>query len=322
MMRMGLPHRSQRKMRLAKRPPRARRAAQGVIEGEAKAELEGQAQQPLGHDLPRPGHDLPRPLRSARVKLAAEMRPAIVVTMLVILAGCGRLGYDRIGPQGGDVTCDAAGDGIVAWYRLDGLEGDGIADSSGNGLDGVCADPCPNVVAGVIEQALAFDAAVPHRIDLPASPLLELDRGFTLAMWARVPPDPADGASTITKRLGDGSDNSFQLAFQVSGDLWFNTDGPAGRDTLQADSVLTDDVWHHIAGTWSVDGDKRLVVDGALAAARPSEGVSFDGSVTRLGADHDDAGFDNYMAGNLDDVRIYDRPLTLEELATLAACGP
>jgi hypothetical protein len=81
--------------------------------------------------------------------------------------------------------------------------------------------------------------------------------------------------------------------------------------------------WYHIAMTWRRDPDnpsvvdQLLYIDGALIASNESEWVDPGDSVF-LGGGH--SGNDD-CNGAIDDFRIYDRPITLEEVQQLASQG-
>lgn len=69
------------------------------------------------------------------------------------------------------------------------------------------------------------------------------------------------------------------------------------------------DGWHQVTMVYSA-GSLLLYIDGNFTSARPANIVSVPARVT-LGSTYDN---DNYYDGYLDDVRIYDRPLTGSEI--------
>ncbi|MHC4330602.1 MAG: LamG domain-containing protein, partial [Planctomycetota bacterium] len=96
---------------------------------------------------------------------------------------------------------------------------------------------------------------------------------------------------------------------------------PAGRvvaTPLRSGFVITDGQWHHIGFVW--DGSRRhLYVDGAkvaedtgpLAALQSSAGGLYIGAGKNLDAP-------SFFSGLIDDVRIYNLPLSAEEIRELA----
>lgn len=76
--------------------------------------------------------------------------------------------------------------------------------------------------------------------------------------------------------------------------------------------------WHHVAGTYD-GGTLRLFLDGKqVATATDDKGVSFGGNAVGIGADvtfnAQDPNVPNTFSGLIDDVRIYNRALSADEL--------
>jgi hypothetical protein len=111
------------------------------------------------------------------------------------------------------------------------------------------------------------------------------------------------------------------------GASWLYTDSSSGKLTtklmdpqpsLVSESVITDGTWHHIGLVW--DGSYRyLYVDGAEVAkdaAALSYTVPCDGSLYLGVGKTLDA--ETFFSGLIDDVRIYNKALTADEIAALA----
>jgi hypothetical protein len=93
---------------------------------------------------------------------------------------------------------------------------------------------------------------------------------------------------------------------------------------LQGNSVLADGQWHHVALTVSENAsisypDVKLYLDGMDDSQTTTDPDTFnivatvDVTIGRRGTNND-----RIFSGSLDDVRIYDRALTQEEIAWLA----
>ena len=91
-----------------------------------------------------------------------------------------------------------------------------------------------------------------------------------------------------------------------------------GRSTepLFSEAVITDERWHRIGLVW--DGSNiTLCVDGVVVAEDTRGGLQGSGNGLNIGAGKmTQPG--TYFSGLIDDVRIYDRALTAEEIAALA----
>ena len=100
--------------------------------------------------------------------------------------------------------------------------------------------------------------------------------------------------------------------------------GPnACSDSLNG--MIVTDLWQHVALTYDHGGDRRVhlyiggtEVDYAVQSTGGSNLASDASSDLNLGR-RSDAG-DRYFAGLIDDARIYDRALMVQEIAALPGC--
>jgi len=95
--------------------------------------------------------------------------------------------------------------------------------------------------------------------------------------------------------------------------------GSTGGDTTIASSVnINDDTWHHVAATRdNTSGAMAVYVDGVLrgSGTGPTGSRTYPPSL-RIGSLQTG---NNFFNGTLDDVRLYDRILTVSEIAGLVA---
>ena len=212
-------------------------------------------------------------------------------------------------PRPPDATVDAFVDpSLVAHWTFDDPPADGAIDATGRGHDATCTS-CPVHVPGLLGMGYRFDA-----VDdvLYVADSLDFRGDMTVALWARAD-ETNFQISAATKLSGNGTGNTWQLELMPT-DRWSFSGGTVHY--LEGGPVTVAQTWHHIAGTW--DGTtKRLYVDGVLAASVAST-FAYDTSQLVLGADLNPAGLDLFWDGVLDDIRVYDRPLTEDEIAVLA----
>lgn len=112
---------------------------------------------------------------------------------------------------------------------------------------------------------------------------------------------------------------SDKLEFYIYNTQWDDENGVYTKVVASVDTPADwANSWHHVAGTY--DGSTlRLFLDGQeVATATDDKGVAFGGNAVGIGAD---VAFDaqnpnvpNTFSGLIDDVRIYDRALTADEL--------
>lgn len=207
--------------------------------------------------------------------------------------------------------------GLVAYYPLNGNGN----DSSGNGNHGtvVGADPAADRF-GTPGRAYRFsnnpslDALADDYIQIADSATLRPPNGITLAAWINT--SNFEGRSIVGKQFGGSIEDSYLLWYNF-GTLWF-TFYPFGGASINA-PIPSLGAWHHVAGTW--DGaTMRLYVDGNQVAASAFAGpMQYDDNPVLIGADDNNPDDlpDNGWDGVIDEVRIYDRALSPEELREL-----
>lgn len=161
--------------------------------------------------------------------------------------------------------------------------------------------------------ALQFDGQ--HAAELePPGDLDFLRSDLTVALWVRT---AADG-TLISKTLPDS-------AWVPHGKTLFIRDGRVTFDVgwvgaVQSAQRVADGRWHHVALTWAhADGRVTLYVDGAPdGTGRLKSDVAVPRHVVRLGFTARNFPAQPWLRGALDGLRLYQRALAPEELASLA----
>jgi hypothetical protein len=243
------------------------------------------------------------------------------------------IGLERIGTQGGQgmilidgirlyshdrqlaTPTDPGTNGLQAQYQFEG----NANDSSGKGHNGTAMGK-PFFVAGKIGQAISLDGLHDYVTITGYKGILADASGtqqpFTVTAWVK----PINGEDRTIASWGTDSDR-LRVDFRLfEGRLRVEH----GAGNVQGNTALSDDNWHHVALTM-VQGatishpDVQLWLDGK-DNTRPSS----DPDVFSIAAGVDMAiGYrataaDRYFLGAFDDVRLYDRVLTTEEIAWLA----
>jgi hypothetical protein len=157
-------------------------------------------------------------------------------------------------------------------------------------------------------------------IAVPHAPQLETLDGFTVAAWIRLGEQPLLHRAVVTKTLGEGIENSWELFFDEEA-LFFGMFGEAEYHAVVLPGPFVVDQWMHLAGTWD-EGSITLWVDGEAVGSVGAPTLEFDDHPILVGADDDHyvgGVLTGYFLGSIDDVRVYRRVLSIEELAVLAS---
>ena len=196
---------------------------------------------------------------------------------------------------------------LVAWWALDG----DAMDSSGNGLHGTVVGN-PEWVEGKIGGAIDLDGAGDY-VDCGNPPQLTIRDELTIMCWFKV----ASFTRTWETILGKG-DNSYRLS---RGDGTGNgthmgiSGTSASPDYFNAPTIVTDDRWHHIAGVY--DGTQAIIyIDGVSDMVYPSTG-QINESTYPLFIGENSQATGRHLDGLVDDVRVFNRALTAEEVKSM-----
>jgi len=205
----------------------------------------------------------------------------------------------------GSVATGASGPAPVAAYSFDAGSGTALVDMSGNGNTGTISGA--TWTTGKTAGALNFDG-VNDWVTVADAASLDLKTGMTLEAWVRPTRNNGDWRTVAFKESSTGMVYS----------LYTNERGnrPVGQVNIGGERnvlapTLPVSTWTHLAVTF--DGSKlRLYTNAALAGS-----VDVSGSIPatalplRIGGN---AIWGEWFAGQIDDLRIYDRALSASEL--------
>jgi len=206
---------------------------------------------------------------------------------------------------------------LVAYWKLDEAEGIVAHDSVSDNDCVLHGEPFWQPVDGKKDGALAFDGIDDY-----------VETGFVL--------DPAGGAFSAFAWIKAGEHGQVIISQtdgpSGAGEIWLGADAvdgklmtklrsPSGRSPaspMVADVIITDGQWRHIGIVVTEQKVRDLYVDGIRVAfdTQPvvlpsSEGGLYIGAGKNL-----DAG--TFFSGLIDDLRIYNRALSAEQIAALA----
>jgi hypothetical protein len=214
-------------------------------------------------------------------------------------------------------------DGLVAHWKFDEGTGTTAADSTSNGIDGTLTNG-PTWVAGVDGGAIELDG-VDDYINLGTTSLLNISTDITISLWLK--PDTAgelyspDRYADIYARESAGGDG---IVFETANGggisnailVWSNNMWvmPSDNDTLTFGN------WQHIVVT--VDNgtvtfySNGIAVGGGTGWDLDPAGASV---AATIGANNN--GPAEHVDGTIDEMRIYDRVLSVGEVSELYIAG-
>ena len=214
--------------------------------------------------------------------------------------------------------------GLVAWWKFDEGSGTNITDSSGKGNNGhLVGSPAPVWVAGQYGNALQFDGSQSYAIGgTNGEPV---NSSFSISYWANLPSSPAGTVVSTWQTPNYQNDwcvnwNSAQVGGIVGGPY-----NAAGICSITLPNVPTSG-WHHYVLT--VNFNSKLAsyyIDGVLASTNFTYGVNNPAPTVpnplSIGSGLASSG-SGVFNGALDDLRIYNRVLSANEIQTIYTGKP
>ncbi len=257
----------------------------------------------------------------------------VVVAVLALLASIvfSNLGGAREGARISNAlsfqsqTHSLLGSDLVGWWNFNQEEGDRsvVRDTSGYGFNG---DPSGTLdwrsdTPGSGGYSVYFNGS--HYINLYQPNLIDFSpqENFAISFWFKT----TSGAGYfISKREGSSAGTSqFSIYIDINGRLFFNVGG--NESTSPSSPIYNDDSWHHVVFTnYNDNGTQRyrLFVNGDTINPIGTSGTFTNSVDVFLGGRRNSStntGSGYLYTGLIDDVRIYSRALTAQEVSTLYA---
>ncbi len=198
--------------------------------------------------------------------------------------------------------------GLVGYWSMDQESGNQVRDQSDSGHDGQLVGG-PIWSEGHSGNALLFDGRQSHVSVEPAAGLNKLNQ-LTLSGWVKLA--PASCPCSIFDK-SESEYDGFGMSVDASGRVRVTL-----NDTfLTSNRLVADGRWRHLVAVY--DGqDLKLFVDGTEDRWDWMNAGGLETlSPLKIGAPR--SGRKGYLTGSLDELRIYDRPLSDEEIEQLAS---
>ena len=206
----------------------------------------------------------------------------------------------------------AVDDGLVAYWTFNDKDGDTASDATGNGHDGTLIGD-PQWVDGYFEGALEFDqngeeVEVPFHADLN-------QETFTISAWVSITPSSTGHRAVVSCR--DVAPRRGYIFYVTPNNDWQFWTGGNNKWNIVSGPAVNVGEWEHIAGVYT-DGKQKFYVNGELVGEIDSA-LSLNTAQNLLigaGANEKDT-HDFFFKGLIDEVRIYDRELSADEIVSV-----
>jgi Concanavalin A-like lectin/glucanases superfamily/K319L-like, PKD domain len=228
-----------------------------------------------------------------------------------------------------DADDDTPPAGIISHWKLDetapvaadvaGTYTDSVGSNDGAST-GVSPMLSPIPEGGQIDGALAFDGS-DSGIEVPADDSFNWSAtdSFSIEAWVKPPTGLPAATEVFIGRTDSGGNLDWWIGLRGTGVAGFRlaaNNGDVGL--IEGTTDVTDDGWHHIVAVRDAStGRNILYVDGteeANSVVAYNAATDFSSATIPLKIGHFDPA-NNHFEGSLDEIAIYDRALSADEVA-------
>jgi hypothetical protein len=213
---------------------------------------------------------------------------------------------------------------LVSLWKFD--EGSGTDANDSAGTNHGTLNGAPNWVAGKIgPYALDFNG-VSDYVEVPDGPFLDGMDALTIMAWIKT--GSSNYMGVINKYVHNSGNNlhdSYCLKISDGGAVYFQY-APGDAYVIKvSNATVADDLWHHIVGVYT-GAEGSIYIDGnEVSLSRddfdPGGGLNNTSEVLRIGCSNNNGSLNEFFAGTIDDVRIYDKALSNEGIKELYEGG-
>jgi hypothetical protein len=200
-------------------------------------------------------------------------------------------------------------EGLVAYYAM---EGD-ATDSSGNGFNGtIVGDPI--YTDGAIGMAMDFNGD--DYVDCGNDEAFSVTEYLTVALWVNIRTIPTAWTGAITK-----GNTAWRISNNnVSTGMHFGfEDGSRGWQAANSATQLNIGEWYHVCGVYDINVGAKIYINGLEDGSNPDTGgITQNTSIVAIGTNSDSTYPEQAWDGLLDEVMIFNRALSADEVAALA----
>ena len=247
-------------------------------------------------------------------KIIKKLIAVSAILAAILTAGgflAAQFGFFSGGTNAPSVPEDTMTRGLVGYWSFDEGSSSTAYDASGNGNNGTLTNG-PKWTKGKSGTALSFDG-VDDYIDCGNDESLNITDEITIEVWIK----PND-SSANEKLVGNGdpigeSRGGYQLEKIYGGiycEIW---DSSGDLHEFNTSGQYSSGEWVHLVMTWETGGEYAGYVNGEKVHSENAgnESIGTTSNTVKIGT----AGWNSfYFNGLIDEVRIYNRALTAEEI--------
>jgi hypothetical protein len=195
-----------------------------------------------------------------------------------------------------------------------------IVDRSGQGNNGA-VQSTPQRTPGKIGQGISFNAAAQY-VSVNDHASLDLITSGSVSIW--VSPRTINTTSgQILLNKGDlinFSDTAYSMYVNTNGTIAFEISSEAASNAATSNTVLSPNIWYNVTGTW--DADFVYIYVNGIFEAKTAKTVTVQNSSGHLNYGRPATNSSNNpFSGRLDELRVYNRTLTNDEIKRLYNVG-
>jgi len=208
-------------------------------------------------------------------------------------------------------------DGLVAFYKFDG----NTLDGSGEENDGINYGATLTYDRfGNWGRAYSFDGISNYIYASPDSQL-NIINSFSLSLWLKWNGDAGagnDGSQSIVDKSYSGNDMNYRLAIEETNKtLGSHLAFLSGSSEVHSNNPITIGAWHHVLITYA-NPTLTIYIDNEIDYTNTSFILqSVNNGPLLIGDDNLPNTYERFFNGVVDEVRIYDRALSVSEVQTL-----
>ncbi|MFE9921101.1 LamG-like jellyroll fold domain-containing protein [Streptomyces sp. NPDC005774] len=193
-------------------------------------------------------------------------------------------------------------------------------------LTGKAEVPPATLIGGVTsgQTGVAGKALTLNGVDGYATtkrPLLNNQRSFAVSAWAKLPKTKPNHAAIIVTQTSTHKPG-LELYYSSAYDRWavnqYSADAPDATPVraMQAEGKTAHaDTWTHLVGVHDTVANKlTLYVNGVEAGSTTLQANWYAGGAVQIGAGSYSGNLGSFFPGTIDDVRMFDRPVSAEEV--------